>query len=269
MKYFKHLTSGRKGNRLQEVYDKLGFHKGYALYFMLMEHCAEQYDGESHDFKIPWRSLEASLFTNRRTVSQLIQLLSSNDLLHCVENDMRRSFVHFRWPELAEIADEYTQKVRRMSGKSPSQIKIKNKNKIKKENKNKIKKDTSPQTPQKNSLPFLVFEAYNRICSEKLPKAKVLSPQRIQAIKKLQKDFKEFSKVEHFESYFTHVASVDFLCGGGSGDWKADFDWLLKPTNAIKVAEGRYDNLNFSNGSAKKQDQHIRTQWERVQRGEL
>jgi len=34
----------------------------------------------------------------------------------------------------------------------------------------------------------------------------------------------------------------DFINGGGPKAWRADFNWIMKPENFIKVLEGTYDN---------------------------
>lgn len=52
--------------------------------------------------------------------------------------------------------------------------------------------------------------------------------------------------IEFFDWYFGHVSKSSFLTGNGRPNkdgrvWKADFDWLLLPTNFAKVVEGRYN----------------------------
>lgn len=34
----------------------------------------------------------------------------------------------------------------------------------------------------------------------------------------------------------------DFLNGSNDKAWKADFEWIVRPTNFIKIMEGKYDN---------------------------
>ena len=52
--------------------------------------------------------------------------------------------------------------------------------------------------------------------------------------------------VAWFRDYFGDVARSPFLTGNGKPDratgrvWAADFDWLMLPTNFVKVVEGRY-----------------------------
>ena len=45
--------------------------------------------------------------------------------------------------------------------------------------------------------------------------------------------------------FFEIVEESDFL-SGRSNDWNATFDWLVKPANAVKVAEGNYTNKKSS-----------------------
>ena len=49
-----------------------------------------------------------------------------------------------------------------------------------------------------------------------------------------------------FRDFFGRVTKSDFLCGRtqnrGGRIWKASFDWLILPTNFLKVCEGQYDN---------------------------
>lgn len=40
----------------------------------------------------------------------------------------------------------------------------------------------------------------------------------------------------------TKAAASDFLNGGGSRGFVADFTWLFRPSNFQKVLEGNYDN---------------------------
>jgi hypothetical protein len=49
-----------------------------------------------------------------------------------------------------------------------------------------------------------------------------------------------------FEQFFERVAASQFLTGRAQSragrQWKATFDWLVLPTNFLKVCEGHYDN---------------------------
>ena len=52
--------------------------------------------------------------------------------------------------------------------------------------------------------------------------------------------------LEIFRNFFRQVNKSDFLSGRTNNKngrvWKASFDWLMLPTNFLKVCEGQYDN---------------------------
>lgn len=54
--------------------------------------------------------------------------------------------------------------------------------------------------------------------------------------------------VEYWQRYFTRVSRSDFLCGRAKAEFIADLEWLLLPTNFLKVVEGRYQNREDGNG---------------------
>lgn len=56
--------------------------------------------------------------------------------------------------------------------------------------------------------------------------------------------------IEVFKTVFTNMQNSSFLKGGWDSGGKADFDWVLRPTNFVKVLEGKY-----SSGSDKSKQQ--------------
>lgn len=51
-----------------------------------------------------------------------------------------------------------------------------------------------------------------------------------------------------FEEFFKRVEASDFLCGRTGGNFKASFNWILRPENMFKILEGNYDqNFKQSN----------------------
>jgi uncharacterized protein YdaU (DUF1376 family) len=85
-----------------------------------------------------------------------------------------------------------------------------------------------------------------------LPQVAVLSDQRKSHVTArwravcADQKFTREQGVEWFRDYFGNVALSPFLTGSGKPDratgrvWAADFDWLMLPTNFVKVVEGRY-----------------------------
>lgn len=79
-----------------------------------------------------------------------------------------------------------------------------------------------------------IIHDYNNICGDKLPKVTIFSEKRFKKIENLKKEIKDID----FKLLFTKAYQSSFLTG--STGWKCNFDWLINPTNAIKVLEGNY-----------------------------
>ncbi|MBP3935048.1 MAG: hypothetical protein J6D44_14440 [Pseudomonas sp.] len=93
-----------------------------------------------------------------------------------------------------------------------------------------------------------VQAAYNEICGEVLSKCKVMNPKRkrlIVAAAAIDVDgFKPFREhgIEFWKAYFVECMKNphwrgESKFGNNSSDWKADFDFLVRMDNVIKVLE--------------------------------
>lgn len=81
-----------------------------------------------------------------------------------------------------------------------------------------------------------VMDLFNQIC-QSLPKAKELTDKRKRQMKTIFQRFKP-----DFKEVFERVEKSDFLTGR-NGKWNGcSFDWILNPSNFVKVIEGNYDN---------------------------
>lgn len=81
-----------------------------------------------------------------------------------------------------------------------------------------------------------VRQMYNDICVS-LPKACKLTNERKRHIKSC---FAQKFTAADFEKAFRTVQGNPFLRGENERGWHANFDWLIKPANLIKVIEGNY-----------------------------
>lgn len=70
------------------------------------------------------------------------------------------------------------------------------------------------------------------------PRCKELNEPRKKAILRLSKT--RFKSIGEWEAYIGIIFKSDFLMGHSS-DFRASFDWILKPTNATKIEEGNYN----------------------------
>lgn len=83
-----------------------------------------------------------------------------------------------------------------------------------------------------------VQKLYNDICT-RLPKCQSLSSNCKQAIKA---GICAGKKMEDFKLLFEKAEASRFLRGENPRGWQANFDWLIKESNMVKVLEGMYDN---------------------------
>ena len=131
MQYFRHFTTGRKGDRLKVIYATFGKSKGYGMFFMLLEMCAEKYNGRSEIFVFRIKELVAELEIRASNALAMLQLLASHEVITGLLIDNKSGVIQFQWPQLIEIADDYTKKIRQTSDKNPKKVALRNKTKIK------------------------------------------------------------------------------------------------------------------------------------------
>jgi len=87
-------------------------------------------------------------------------------------------------------------------------------------------------------VPFKkIIEMYNSTCT-RLRKITSIEGERKKAVTARYKKH----GIDVFQTLFEKANASEFLCGGGSKNWTADFDWLMNITNMAKVLEGKYDN---------------------------
>ncbi len=107
---------------------------------------------------------------------------------------------------------------------------------------------TSNEVEAEESFDFKKLKAwFNNL--EGLPKVRSISESRKKGIKSLIKNH-GFNKSDITEG-FKLASNSDFLKGDNDREFKADFDWLINPTNLTKVLENKYCNKEKS--SAKKE----------------
>lgn len=119
-----------------------------------------------------------------------------------------------------------------------------------KENKNKKNKSKSNESITAN--PQQIIDLYNENCSN-LVKCTQLTDSRLLSILNTKFTIEELKKI------FEKANSSSFLQGNNNSGFKASFDWIIKPNNALKILEGNYDNVVQKNGN---QDRHHYTQEE-------
>jgi uncharacterized phage protein (TIGR02220 family) len=83
-----------------------------------------------------------------------------------------------------------------------------------------------------------VINLYNEICVS-LPSVLKVTDRRKSAINARLKDG---YTMDDFKNVFELAEKSDFLTGENDNGWTANLDWLMNPTNIVKVLEGNYKN---------------------------
>ena len=86
---------------------------------------------------------------------------------------------------------------------------------------------------------------FNSICVS-LPEVRLLTKVRVAHIKTLLTTL-EKSGCTPIE-FLKKIENSDFLTGR-SGQWRATFDWIIQPSNAVKIIEGNYSGKAKANSS--------------------
>ena len=93
--------------------------------------------------------------------------------------------------------------------------------------KNRIEKDNNRNN---------IVEIYNTYCTN-LPQVQKLTDKRNKSIDNFLKDF----TLEQFEEICKIANTNTFLTGNNDRNWKADFDFIIRPDKAVSILEGKYN----------------------------
>lgn len=81
-----------------------------------------------------------------------------------------------------------------------------------------------------------VVDSYNTICGGRLPKVTKLTDKRKRSIKNCLAQF----TAEDLSKAFKAAVNTPFLTGRNDRCWTANFDFIIKPDNIVKILEGAY-----------------------------
>ena len=98
--------------------------------------------------------------------------------------------------------------------------------------------------PKDTVMEIFLFYNQNR---NRMQEAKEFSDTRKNNIKARIKKF----GIEKVKEVIILSSKSEFLNGRNSQTWKANFDWILKPANFIKIYEGNYQNNEQQSTPAK------------------
>ncbi|WP_350403404.1 helix-turn-helix domain-containing protein [Pseudomonas protegens] len=103
------------------------------------------------------------------------------------------------------------------------------------------------RVPRSPSCPVQgIVDLFNRLLSPALPAVILISEARKKQLRARWSQSEVHQSLDFWTDYFESVAKSDFLMGRlsgkpGSTPFRATFDWLIAPSNFVKVVEGNYD----------------------------
>ena len=101
--------------------------------------------------------------------------------------------------------------------------------------------DDQPKSEKTDSIDFdLVMDAYNDAVENRLPQIQKMTADRKNAVKKLLKEFERptFQSLANYFYDFVEQATP-FYFGENDRNWRANFDYIVKPKTHLKFLEGR------------------------------
>ena len=96
--------------------------------------------------------------------------------------------------------------------------------------------------PKSQKIPFQkIADLFNSILPE-LPAVVLINKSRESAIRSRWNDHPAHQSLEFWEDLFNDVRKSDFLMGRVISEraFRCSFDWIIKPSNFVKVVEGNY-----------------------------
>lgn len=111
--------------------------------------------------------------------------------------------------------------------------------------------DFAAKSARNESCPFsAIVGLYHEMLCPPLPKVQKLTKTRMGFIR--QRWQEDMPTLDQWRNFFSHVAQSDFLMGRtepGRNRVKpflADLEWMTRPGNIAKIAEGKYNNVSKS-----------------------
>ena len=274
--YFPHDFNARNDPKLQDVMIELGL-EGIGAYWCMIEQLYEQ------EGQLPVKALKGIAFTLHMDFSKIQRLISEFDLF-LIEGDVLTSpAVTKRREAMIEKSNNakksITNRWKRKVEKKDTNVLNTDTNVIRtykncdtnvlntdtnvipiKENKRKEKKeDNISSNDDKSNMPLDssaggvnyqgIIQFYNSTMEQSgatIPKVKSIEGTRK---KHVSARIREYGR-NAFADMIRKAAASDFLNGRNERGFTATFDWLIRPSNFIKVIEGNYDsNKNYSNSN--------------------
>lgn len=104
-----------------------------------------------------------------------------------------------------------------------------------------MRADTTEGASAQDDTVAQVLQMYHEILPDLPRMLKLTDARRSLIVQRLRELGQGEQALQAMRAFFERVAASDFLCGRGPHGWCADLEWLMRPSNFVKVLEGRYD----------------------------
>ena len=84
-----------------------------------------------------------------------------------------------------------------------------------------------------------IVELFNEMLPD-LPHVDLITEERKKTIKARWRTSAKTQSLEWWQEFFSHVERSDFLMGRAKESFRANFDWITKKSNFVKIIEGNY-----------------------------
>lgn len=225
MKWFKHYSTARNDEKISRLEDKAGL-EAYGFYFKMLEVVAEAIDEtDKHDVTYSITRWGRQLNVSTKKFLFLLQCCSDVGLMF-VQRDA--DDVTVKIPNLLKIRDNHTKNLQAKS----------------KQDKEEDKEVEQKQIININCPHQEIVDLYHKNLPM-LPKVKLWTSKRANTLKLRWSEDKSRQSLEFWDNLFTNIAKSDFLTGKTS-QWRADLEWIINPSNLVKILEGKYDNRDVT-----------------------
>jgi len=244
MKWIKHDTDAHRDSKLVKVRMKYGL-EGYGLYWYLIEEIAAGVERNNITFELEHDSEIIAYNTgiHRERIEEMMLYMvnlglfeQSSGVITCLKLAKRLDQSMTSNPEMRilinQIRDNHDGVMTQSCKKRIDKTRLE-------ENKKTIGNSVAVTDCPHDEIISLYHE-YLPVC----PQVRVWTDKRKKMLRARWREDVKRQNMEWWKKYFNFVASCDFLVGKGGGErpFFADLEWLVNPSNMVKVIEGKYQN---------------------------
>lgn len=110
-----------------------------------------------------------------------------------------------------------------------------------------------------------IIDLYHENCP-KLARVKIWNDKRKKHLLARWREDQKFQDLEFWEKYFKYVNRSDHLTGNNDRGWRATLEWLINPSNFVKVIEGNYQSNSYQPKNNQSSEAEMRAHAEKIGR---